>query len=121
MISRMHILTSASCSSGKEAHAMRIVLGEEDYQAINTNRELLKVDKIIVHPNYDPFNSHIHNLAILQLSNEITMTSNVNEIGLGDGTETTSENLFISGWGKPPNQRSTSILNLLYILQTNIL
>jgi len=99
----------------KAAHKFdsRILLGEEDYQAISMDEHIFNVDKIIIHPNYDPFNSHIHNLAILQLTNEIEVTSNVSEIGLEEGSGLNLENLIISGWGKPSNQRSHSINNIL--------
>ncbi|XP_015174244.1 PREDICTED: venom protease-like [Polistes dominula] len=104
LISSRHIVTAAHCVYNRRDLYM-VRLGDLDLESDNDGADPIDVlieDKII-HPQYDP-SSHVNDIAILRLAEEIPFSRNIHPICLPISEPLLHSNFyntfpFIAGWG----------------------
>lgn len=89
------ILSTAQCVTDKTAADLNILLGSH---RLLTNKKLYTVSKIQVHPSYSVANG-VNNVALLQLSEPVTLSTRVTTIELNDQPITTDMSAIFYGWG----------------------
>uniref|UniRef100_A0A182PNU7 Peptidase S1 domain-containing protein n=1 Tax=Anopheles epiroticus TaxID=199890 RepID=A0A182PNU7_9DIPT len=104
------ILTTAQCVQDKIATDLQVLLGSH---RLLTNKATISVTKIERHPSYNTVSS-ANNLALLQLSNSVPLSTRVNTIALNDAPIASNVPVVFYGWG------STSYGAIAYsnVLQT---
>lgn len=89
------ILTTAQCVTDKTEADVKILSGS---QRLLTNKKLYDVSKIVRHPSYNVVNG-TNNIALLQLSEPVTLSTRVTTIALNDQPVTTNIATTFYGWG----------------------
>ncbi|CAL8078739.1 unnamed protein product [Orchesella dallaii] len=100
-----YILTAAHClyrNAYTSKQKMKIIVG--DY-ILDTEKdgehEEFEIEKIIVHYNYKPTESHINDIAVIKLKETIKFNDKVQPICLpSEGTEVYNKSAIVSGWGR---------------------
>ena len=110
LISATHILTAAHCTVGYAASSMEVFVGVHDITDNQFNR--VNVAEIIIHPNYEPQNSHNNDYSILRLAKPVTFTKKVRPACLPSDLSASYAGVHatVTGWGdlssgvySPPN------------------
>ncbi|XP_049290631.1 chymotrypsin-1-like [Anopheles funestus] len=89
------ILTTAQCVTDKAATELKILFGTH---RLLTNKKLYSVSKIERHPSYSAV-SGANNLALLELSEAVPLSTRVTTIDLNDKLVTTDTSAVFYGWG----------------------
>nr|XP_040237384.2 chymotrypsin-2-like [Anopheles coluzzii] len=95
LIKTTWILTTAQCVNDKTAADLKILTGSH---RLLTSKELLLVSKIERHPSYKPASSE-YNLALLQLSAAVSLSSRVATVVLNDEPIISGIPVVFFGWG----------------------
>ena len=79
---------------------MYAYLGLHEYITIKSSVQKIKVDKFLVHPDYDPFSDTVSNdIALAKLSIPATFTKAASPICLPTGKQVkVGDKLIITGW-----------------------
>ncbi|KAJ1946799.1 hypothetical protein FBU59_001955 [Linderina macrospora] len=106
IIGQQWILTAAHCIKTATAKDLNVYVGQYNYNLDAS--KATKVTKVVVHPQYND-NSMVNDIAVLQLSSNITWSSsaqpiNIDTASIGDGIQVTA-----LGWGfTSPTGKSAS-------------
>ncbi|XP_077295762.1 phenoloxidase-activating enzyme-like isoform X2 [Arctopsyche grandis] len=89
-----------------------IVVGDED---CNDEHSSIPIEKIIIHPEYDPSNSHINDIAIIRMKTEATYTDFIKPICLPKkdvtiGKNDNNFNALVSGWGISETEQKSNVM-----------
>ena len=90
--------------------------GEHDLESTDEPHPHIdrKVEKIIKHPNWNPFNSYSNDIALLKLANPVDYDLNIIPICLPhDDNKFVGENAWVKGWGRLYEGKNNSILYFL--------
>ncbi|KAI5092892.1 serine protease 56, partial [Silurus meridionalis] len=94
------VITAAHCFVGSQSeHYWRAVVGEFDITKVDPDEQVMKVNRIIVHPKFNPktFNNDI---ALVELSSPVVLSERVMPVCLPSDTEPPSgEPCLVAGWG----------------------
>ena len=97
LIDRSWVLSAAHCFDDTVGSRYVLTLGEHTLNQADGTEQIIQVQEIIVHPDYNPSTSD-NDIALLRLANPATLNTHVNTIELGDlpniGTP-----LTVVGWG----------------------
>ncbi|XP_065211786.1 venom protease-like [Planococcus citri] len=119
LLNSRYVLTAAHCFYSKGARSkdesdFYVRLGEYDTgDYAETETQEFDVDKLIVHPEYDPA-VNINDIAILKLNQTVQYTQYVRPICLPGAEPRVNEDTIVAGWGLTAYQGSKSHL-LLYV------
>uniref|UniRef100_A0A182W7Y0 Peptidase S1 domain-containing protein n=1 Tax=Anopheles minimus TaxID=112268 RepID=A0A182W7Y0_9DIPT len=89
------ILTTAQCVTDKSETELKVLSGSH---RLLTNKKLHSVSKIERHPSYNAVNG-ANNVALLQLTEAVTLSARVSTIELNDQQITTNIPAVFYGWG----------------------
>jgi secreted trypsin-like serine protease len=100
LITDRWILTAGHCAKGLSADRIFIVLGEHQLSANDGTEQVYTVDKIVVHPNFNPKEPHYNDIALIRLNRAVTFNDYVQTIDLpGLNDDFTGQNAVATGWG----------------------
>lgn len=93
------VLTAAHCVRGSTPEQVDVQYGSQRL-ARNTT-QLVKVAAIHVHPGYDPQNKYVHDIALLQLKDYVSMNKRAQPVRLPEPRQHTPGNAsaVLVGWG----------------------
>ncbi|KAH8331872.1 hypothetical protein KR067_000211, partial [Drosophila pandora] len=93
------VLTAAHCVRGSTPEQVDVQYGSQRL-ARNTT-QLVKVAAIHVHPGYDPQNKYVHDIALLQLKDYVSMNKRAQPVRLPEPRQHTPGNAsaVLAGWG----------------------
>ncbi|XP_050079499.1 chymotrypsin-1-like [Anopheles maculipalpis] len=89
------ILTTAQCVTDRTAADLQVLSGSH---RLLTNKKLNTVSTIQVHPSYNVSNG-AYNVALLQLSESVALSTRVTTIDLNDQPVTSDTSVTFYGWG----------------------
>ena len=84
--------------------------GEHDVHGKEGYEQIIPIDKIIKHPNYDPY-SFDYDVALIKLKNPIKFNSNVRPVCLPTTDFDAGTNCYITGWGDTTDRGKESQVN----------
>ncbi|XP_066300055.1 chymotrypsinogen A-like [Branchiostoma lanceolatum] len=96
------VVTAAICVRNAETHSTWVVFGEHNMNNSPEWKETVKVQKIIVHPQYDPW-THESDIALLKVKSPVSLNDYVLPICLPEPKfefDLPGTNVTITGWGK---------------------
>lgn len=93
------VLTAAHCVRGSKPEQVDVQYGSQSL-ARNTT-QLVKVAAIHVHPGYDPQDKYVHDIALLQLKDYVSMNKRTQPVRLPEPRQQTpgSASAVLAGWG----------------------
>ena len=102
IINDRYILSAAHCFQVAEPEMVKVTIGSYKVTDL-TKRETLKVDKVIIHDDYEPMRGHRNDIALIRLMEPLVFNDTIGPICMAS-QYTPIENLFLSGWGvtRPP-------------------
>lgn len=105
LISRQFVLTAAHCK-GRE---ITVILGAHDVRKRESTQQKIKVEKQIVHPNYN-FYSNLHDIMLLKLQKKAKVTPAVDVIPLPQPSDFLKPGKMCraAGWGQTGVTKPTS-------------
>ncbi|XP_053679627.1 chymotrypsin-2-like [Anopheles nili] len=89
------VLSTAQCVENKTEADIKILFGSH---RLLTNKKQFQISKILRHAEYEVFNN-TNNLALLQLSEAVPITTRVSTIALNDEQISSSTPTVFYGWG----------------------
>ena len=84
LINQLWVLSAAHCFDDTEASQYTLMLGEHPHDQKKETRQRIDLDRIIIHPNYQPSNYLDNNIALLRLASPVQLTDRVGEIREGN-------------------------------------
>ena len=77
--------------------------------------QIIPIDKIIVHPKYDPHKGHEYDydVALIKLRDAISFTSNVRPVLLPTKDFTPETKCYVTGWGNTKEKGNNSQVSIL--------
>ena len=74
--------------------------GEHDVRIVEGNEQIIPIDMIILHPDFDPVASGFdYDVALIKLKNPIKFNSNVRPVCLPTTDFAPGTNCYVTGWG----------------------
>ncbi len=74
--------------------------GEHDLGVIEGKEQVIPIDMIIQHPDFDPLNTGLdYDVALIKLQNPIQFNNNVRPVCLPTTDFAPGTNCYITGWG----------------------
>uniref|UniRef100_A0A8C8HPU0 Peptidase S1 domain-containing protein n=1 Tax=Oncorhynchus tshawytscha TaxID=74940 RepID=A0A8C8HPU0_ONCTS len=100
LVDRSWVVTAAHCFAGSHSESYwTAVVGEFDITKTDTDEQVLKVNRIIPHPKFNPktFNNDI---ALVELTSPVILSEHVTPVCLPKGLEPpTGSPCLVAGWG----------------------
>ncbi|XP_045549629.1 uncharacterized protein [Salmo salar] len=100
LVDRSWVVTAAHCFAGSHSESYwTAVVGEFDITKTDPDEQVLKVNRIIPHPKFDPktFNNDI---ALVELTSPVILSEHVTPVCLPSGLEpSTGSPCLVAGWG----------------------
>uniref|UniRef100_A0A674AGT7 Serine protease 56 n=1 Tax=Salmo trutta TaxID=8032 RepID=A0A674AGT7_SALTR len=100
LVDRSWVVTAAHCFAGSHSESYwTAVVGEFDITKTDPDEQVLKVNRIIPHPKFDPktFNNDI---ALVELTSPVILSEHVTPVCLPSGLEPpTGSPCLVAGWG----------------------
>ncbi|XP_051256762.1 serine protease 56 isoform X2 [Dicentrarchus labrax] len=93
------VVTAAHCFAGRSESYWTAVVGEFDISKTDPDEQVLKVNRIIPHPKFNPktFNNDI---ALVELTSPVVLSDRVTPVCLPSGMEPpTGSPCLVAGWG----------------------
>nr|XP_022907518.1 chymotrypsin-2-like [Onthophagus taurus] len=99
ILNKNHVLTAAHCIQTDNLQIRVGILHLNDSLSIG---ETIKVQRIIIHPNYNDENGTVtsHDLAILRLEQDLLFSDGIQPIRLPLENETFTGKAVLTGWGR---------------------
>lgn len=99
LIDRSWVLTAAHCFDDTTGSRYTLTLGEHDLNQHEGTEQVINVQEVIVHPDYNAFTSD-NDIALLRLAHPANIDARVNTIELGPlPTTPLGAPLTVVGWG----------------------
>ncbi|KAK2584857.1 hypothetical protein KPH14_006294 [Odynerus spinipes] len=97
IINKRYILTAAHCLQGVNANNVRIYVGTN---RLSAPREAYGVDKLIIYPNYLPYQK-LGDLGLIRLATNLTFNTYVRALNIATFDNGASNyNAVVTGWGR---------------------
>ncbi|XP_078375353.1 trypsin-like isoform X2 [Oculina patagonica] len=94
------IVTAAHCfGPGTIPSNYTVTVGEHDVRVVEGNEQVIPIDRIILHPNWNRPTAD-YDIALIKLKNPIKFNSNVRPVCLPTTDFATGTDCYISGWGR---------------------
>lgn len=111
VINNRWLLTAAHCVYGRPATRMAIELGNT---SINPYDDLLSIENVFIHPDYDSTN-YVNDIAIIKLSSPISYSNNIQPIKISrQSSYVSGTSALVSGWGRHGVGMNSLYLGQLY-------
>jgi len=96
--SERFIITAAHCVPGATASDLRIVAGEHNLQAASGDEQVITVQTINSHPDYNS-GTYDNDIAILELNSALTFNDKVGRITMNTVDPSAGTDVTVAGWG----------------------
>ncbi|XP_016988080.2 serine protease grass [Drosophila rhopaloa] len=113
LITSRFVMTAATCVTNSP---MQVILGEYERdctsEKCSSSRNVIDIDKKIIHHNFGNTNQNAHDIALLQLATTVVFSDYIRPICLSDDFQL-GQNLRLfnaTGWGRTHSSESSSIL-----------
>ncbi|KAK3520726.1 hypothetical protein QTP70_030593 [Hemibagrus guttatus] len=102
LISENWVLSAAHCFQSVVASNVKVLLGLEDVQGTNPNKQQRSVSKIINHEDYSESSTVYNDIALVQLSSSVTFNNYIVPVCLSTNSSSfsTGTNVWITGFGR---------------------
>ena len=96
-------------------HFVKLSTGEQDLRTVEGTEQIIPIDKIIVHPKYDPQVGprYDYDVALIKLKYPSNFTSNVRLVLLPTMDFPPGTNCYVTGWGNTKEKGNISQVNIL--------
>ena len=102
-------------------HFIQLWTGEHNLRTVDGTEQIIPIDKIIVHPNYDsPTTGFDYDVALIKLKEPINYNINVRPVCLPTMDFPPGTNCYVTGWGyttEGGNFAQVNILIFCYLLR----
>ncbi|ORX92871.1 trypsin-like protease, partial [Basidiobolus meristosporus CBS 931.73] len=85
----------------------------------SSDRSLVGVKRIVIHPNYDSL-TFMNDLALIELERPLRISSSIQPITISNSTLSPGQEVTAAGWGQTENQPSSSILLQVHLKISNV-
>ncbi|XP_035803436.2 uncharacterized protein prss56 [Amphiprion ocellaris] len=93
------VVTAAHCVAGRSESYWTAVVGEFDITKTDPDEQVLKVNRIIPHPKFNP-KTYNNDIALVELMSPVVLSEHVTPVCLPSGMEPpTGSPCLVAGWG----------------------
>ncbi|XP_063610172.1 duodenase-1-like, partial [Penaeus indicus] len=98
VISEYFVLTAGHCVKSRRGR-YSVLLGSHNLKTAEESRQIIAVDEVHVHPDFDLDDTIVLDIAVLQLKTKIKMNEKVFPLNLPENNVYHGMPLVITGWG----------------------
>jgi len=103
-INELYVVTCARCVKNKKKWQIRVVGGVRSWKSFSRRRDVFRVKKITIHPNFTKINGNTpeSDIALIRLQQPVILSNKMKKVDLPVQGATVAEDkkVAISGWGK---------------------
>jgi len=121
LINRSWVLTAAHCFDDTNGSRYTLTLGEHDLTQNEGTEQIINIQEIIIHPDYQATTASDNDIALLRLASPAQINDRVEVVELGS-LPAVATPLTVVGWGATTQGGAVSniLLQTLVPLRTNI-